>query len=276
MTAILYRPQPPLSKFVEAIWMFEGQVPQHRQERILPTGVMQMVINLHEADLRIYDRQHPDRYQSFGGGLLSGTHSEYIVIDTSQQASVIGVHFKPGGAFPLLRMPADELQDTAVSLETLWKIHAAVLREQLLTAATPLLKVRLLEQFLLAQAARPWERHPAVALALKEFTCGTLTRSISEITDQIGLSSRRFIQVFKQETGLTPKVFCRIQRFQKVLSTIGMNQDIDWVNLALECGYFDQAHFIHDFRAFSGLSPSTYLAQRTEHTNHVPLVDTTI
>ncbi|MBI4752173.1 MAG: AraC family transcriptional regulator [Acidobacteria bacterium] len=273
MTAILYRPQPPLSQFVETIWMFEGHVPQHRRERILPTGVMQMVINLHEEDLRIYDRQHPDRYQSFGGGLLSGTHSEYIVVDTSQQGSVIGVHFKPGGAFPLFRMPADELKDTAVSLETLWKIHATVLHEQLLAAATPLLKVRLLEQFLLAQAARPWERHPAVAFALNEFTRGPLTRPISEITDQIGLSSRRFIQVFKQETGLTPKVFCRIQRFQKVLATIGMNQDIDWVDLALECGYFDQAHFIHDFRSFAGLSPSTYLAHRTNHINHVPLVE---
>ena len=273
MTAILYRPQPPLSQFVEVIWMFEGQVPQYRRERILPTGVMQLVINLHQEDLRIYDRQHPDRYQSFGGGLLSGAHSEYIVIDTSPQAAVIGVHFKPGGAFPLLKMPADELQDTAVSLETLWRIHASVLREQLLAAATPLLKVRRLEHFLLAQAARPWERHPAVAFALKAFTGESLTRPISEITDQIGLSSRRFIQVFKQETGFTPKVFCRIQRFQKVLSAIGMNQDIDWVELALECGYFDQAHFIHDFRAFSGLSPSTYLAQRTAHTNHVPLVE---
>ena len=73
--------------------------------------------------------------------------------------------------------------------------------------------------------------------------------------------------------GLTPKLFCRVQRFQKVLRRIRTGREVDWTGVALDSGYFDQAHFIHDFKAFSGLSPTAYAAHRTEHLNHVPILD---
>ena len=70
---------------------------------------------------------------------------------------------------------------------------------------------------------------------------------------------------------VTPKLFCRVRRFQQVLRLIGSGRPVAWAAVAADCGYFDQAHFIHDFRAFSGINPSTYIAQRTEHLNHVPM-----
>jgi len=68
---------------------------------------------------------------------------------------------------------------------------------------------------------------------------------------------------------MTPKRFCRVQRFQRLLRRIGDGPRIDWLDAALACGYFDQAHFIHEFREFSGLSPTEYPAHRTEHVNHL-------
>ena len=97
------------------------------------------------------------------------------------------------------------------------------------------------------------------------------TRTVAEVTGLIGLSPRRFIQVFSAEVGLTPKLFCRIRRFQRVVRHIAKEERVEWADVAADCGYFDQAHFIHDFRAFSGINPTTYLAQRTEHLNHVPI-----
>jgi AraC-like DNA-binding protein len=93
------------------------------------------------------------------------------------------------------------------------------------------------------------------------------------VTAQVGLSARRFIDVFGGEVGLTPKLFCRVRRFQKVLRGVAHGRRADWAAVAADCGYFDQAHFIHDFRAFSGLSPTAYLTQRTEHLNHVPIIE---
>ena len=79
--------------------------------------------------------------------------------------------------------------------------------------------------------------------------------------------------MFFDEVGLTPKQFFRVRRFQEVLALIEKRQQIEWANIALTCGYFDQSHFNHDFRAFSGLNPGTYLTHRSEHRNHVPLSD---
>lgn len=273
---MIYRthiPQPPLSDFVELFWLYEGYDPPHAKERVLPTGTMELVINLRNDELRVYDRRDHPRFQSFRGCLISGAHSEFVVIDTASQASIMGVHFKPGGAFPFLQLPAGELRDAHVSLDTLWGATAGDLRHRLLEAETPETKFRVLEQSLLAQAAWPLRRHPAVVFALKEFQSVPHAQTISEVTGRIGLSPRRFIQVFSEQVGLTPKLFCRIRRFQEVLHVIGREQRIEWAELALACGYFDQAHFIHDFRAFSSLNPTTYLALRGEHFNHVPLGD---
>ena len=93
------------------------------------------------------------------------------------------------------------------------------------------------------------------------------------MVEQVGFSQRRFIQLFSDEVGLTPKLFCRVNRFQRVVRRLATMNEVDWAQVALDCGYYDQAHFIHDFQAFAGITPSAYLQDRTEHLNHVPLVD---
>jgi AraC-like DNA-binding protein len=272
-----YKPPPPLSDFVEVIWLSEGFAQAHTKERKLPDGSMGLVINLHEDSFRIYDRWDPNRCETFRGCLLSGVQSEFIVIDTANQASIMGVHFKPGGGFPFFGMPASELYDVHVPLDALWGTKAGELRERLLEAETPKAKFAIVELYLLAQIARPFARHPAVAFALKEIQSAPQHRAIADLTEQIGLSPRRFIQVFSEEVGLTPKLFCRVRRFQQVLHSLHEGpldgRQIDWAGIASSCGYFDQAHFIRDFRAFSGLNPSVWFMLRGEHINHVPLKD---
>lgn len=266
-----YIPRPPLSEFVGSLWYYEGDNPQHEKERVLPTGTMEIVINLRDDSLRVYDGKDLDRFRSFRGSLVCGAHSGFFAIDTAEQACIMGVAFKPGGAFPFLGLPAGELHDAHVSLETLWGTRAVEVRDRLLEAGTPAARLSVLERNLLAQASRPLVQHPAVTFALKEFGDASHARKVSEVAGRIGLSHRRFIQVFSEEVGLTPKLFCRVLRFQEVLRLIGSRQRVEWADVALGCGYFDQAHFIHDFRAFSGLTPTSYLVHRGEHPNHVPL-----
>jgi len=223
--------------------------------------------------VRVYDRQDLGKYDKLRGAALVGPHSEFFVIDTAQQRNVIGVHFKPGGAFPFLPLPADELHGRHISLEDVWGGWAAELRERLLAAKSLAGRFCILEAALLARLWRPLERHPAVDFALGRFRGGPQTPTVGEVTEESGLSSRRFIELFRQQVGLTPKLFCRVRRFQEVLRRVAPGQRIDWTDVALSCGYFDQAHFIHDFRAFSGISPTMYAELRTEHTNHVPIYE---
>lgn len=270
MIRYLHSPGPPLSRFVDLFWYYAGLTHPHKKERLLPEGSAELVINLREDRCHVYNRERQEEFQSFPGAIVCGPHSNFFVIDTESQAEVIGIHFKSGGSFPFFKHPADELQNLHVGLDALWGSRAGELRERVLAPATPQEKVLVLERFLLAQAFRGLVRHPAVGFALGEFQKPELPL-VAAVSNQIGLSSRHFIQLFSQEVGLSPKLFCRVRRFQRVVQSLDNANDVDWAEIALGCGYFDQAHFIHDFKAFSGISPSAYLALMTEHRNHVPI-----
>ncbi len=266
-------PGPPLSGFVAQLWIFEGPAGPHFKERILPTGGAQLVVNLLEDSIRVYDREDPRRVERSRGAGLAGPHSQHFVIDTAEQRSCVGIVFRPGGVFPFFGLPAAELQNANVGLEALWGARSAALRDRLLEAPTPEARFEVLEQALRAAAVREEARHPAVRFALREFLTVPQTRNIGQITAQLSLSPRRFIQLFSAQVGLTPKLFCRVRRFQEVLQRIPQTGPgpVDWAEVALATGYFDQAHLIRDFRAFSGLTPAALLALPREHRNHVPL-----
>jgi AraC-like DNA-binding protein len=273
MLYLTHIPGPPLNEFIELLWFYDGfPARAHKKERLMPDGSVELVINLKQDEARIYDRDDLEKCERMPGTLLCGPHSNFFVIDTAEQDSVIGIHFKPGGAFPFFKSPASELHNLHVSLEDLWGAEAGLLRERLLETSTPREKLQVLEECLLARAFKPLERHRAVNFALALFRNIHTAPAISQVSDQIGISSRRFIQLFSDQVGLTPKLFCRVRRFQRVLQAIYKGGELDWVDLAAGCGYFDQAHFIHDFNAFSGMNPTTYRAVKTEHVNHVPIL----
>ena len=259
-------PSPPLRDFVFDFWLYDGYTGPHGRERILPSGTIELVINLREDELRIYDAERPARCRRLSGALVSGAYSGFFVSDTVEEASIMGVHFRPGGAFPFLGLPAGELADAHVDLETLWGRRAAVeLRERLCAAATPGERFRLLDEALVARLSRPPEHHYAVPAALEVFARMDARVTMREMIRRIGLSQRRFIQVFAAEVGMTPKVFSRVQRFHRALALARRDAAPDWARLALDCGYFDQSHLIHDFKVFSGLNPTEFVRQRSEH-----------
>ncbi|MDE0856877.1 MAG: helix-turn-helix domain-containing protein [Nevskia sp.] len=273
MIARHYRPAAPLSAFVDLFWYYAGFVREHSKERLLPTGTIELVINLREDEVRTYDPDDTSLCQRLPGSVVVGAHSRYFVLDTAEQNDVIGIHFKPGGAFPFLAPPADAFRDAHVPLDAIWGGSVARLRERLLAAPTPEAKFALLEGALLEHVSDQAQPHAAVAHAIRCLDGAPHLHTITRLTERIGLSPKRFIQLFSQQVGLTPKLYCRVQRFQRVVQTVQRQGRVDWADVAAGCGYYDQAHFIRDFRAFSGLNPSAYLGSRGEYINHVPMRD---
>jgi AraC-like DNA-binding protein len=267
-----YVPRPPLSDFVGLFWYREGYNPAHARERCLPGGSAELIINLHQDMLPVFDRQNPAKFQPGPGSVLYGPHSEYFVIDPCQ-VSILGVHFKPGGVFPFFNLSASELHNNIVSLDALWGRQTDELRNRLLEAETTAARFRLLEQMLLTKARQPLVKHPAITFALSKFPNSPHTRTIHTLAEHIGLSQTRLIALFREQVGLTPKLYGRVQRFQAVLHLLERPQPVGWVDASLTCGYFDQSHFIHDFRTFSGFNPTAYLAQRSNRLSHVSLMD---
>ncbi len=266
-------PVPPLDSCVERLWLLID-APAHSKERIAPSGTIDLVINLHENELRIYDPAKPEQGKRFSGALVSGTQSGPFVIDPRERVSVMGVHFRPGGAFPFLRTSANELADAHVDLEALWGTSAIELRDRLCEAKTPSERFDLLEDALVAHLFRPLERHYAVQFALDAFGRADSGLAIRDVARDAGLSQRRFTQLFAREIGMSPKLFCRVRRFRQALETVRHAALPNWAQVAVDCGYYDQAHLIHDFQSFSNLSPTEYVRQRSECVmqNHATLV----
>jgi AraC-like DNA-binding protein len=254
-----YKPNPSLSKFVDNFWLYEGYEPDHKTELILPTGTLELVINLRQNELRIYDAERPENCSRLSGAIVSGASGRGFAPDTAEEAFIIGVHFKPGGAFPFLGLPAGDLADTHVDLESLWGPSAGRLRERLCEARTSAERFQLLQEAMLSRLCHDLEQHYAVSAALEMFGKNQAGPRVREVAKYLGLSQRRFIQVFKAEVGITPKLFSRIQRFQHTRTFTQHNPSINWADLAVDLGYYDQSHFIREFLEFSGLSPTDYI-----------------
>ena len=247
-----------MSELVDFFWIYDGYGPAHSLERLLPTGTMELIFTM-DADRRV----------TCG---VAGPRSESLVLDTSQPFSAIAVHFRTGGGFPFFGVPSSELHNRTATLDLMWGSDATAISDRLWESTDSAERFRILEQTLLRKGRGRFGGHPAVRYALDAFGRSNGTRAVGDVVQRIGLSAKRFADVFRSEVGLTPKAFCRIRRFNEVLRRIESLTDVDWADVALSCGYFDQAHFNHDFREFAGLTPSNYLRQRISRT-HVALTD---
>jgi AraC-like DNA-binding protein len=254
-----YIPEPPLSAFVETIWwMTDGRATASR-ERICPNGAMALVVHLTGRHLSFF---HGDNRQSVRVPLLAGPFSKSFLVDRSEFTAVLGVRFKPGAGRVFFPVPPHELHNIDVALGDLDPREAVRLMDELLSAGTLAARFRVLERYLAGKIPSGLPPHPAVEHAIREFQKTPGVRAIADVQSETGFSHTRFNQIFREHVGLTPKLFCRILRFQTVLRQIEIGHPVNWAGVAAGCGYFDQAHLIHDFRAFAGITPVAYVQKQ--------------
>jgi AraC-like DNA-binding protein len=254
MPSSFYTPHAPLDALVDFFWIYEGYTAPHQREQVMPVPTLDVVFTLDSSG------------RASSG--ISGARSEAFLLDTSLPFSAIGIHFRPGGGFPFFGIPAGELHNQTVSLDTLWSGFARTVSDQLWETPGAEARFLILERALLARARGRFDRHPVVMRAVALFDRSHGALSVGQVVRRTGISQRRLVELFWNEVGLSPKRFCRVRRFNDVLRRVESFSDVDWTEVAHVCGYFDQAHFNHDFRAFAGLSPSEYLRRRVAR-NHV-------
>src|SRR5215217_5782470 len=114
-------------------------------------------------------------------------------------------------------------------------------------------RFQVMEEVLTRRLRGSRKGHPAIPLALHVLGPAGTGASIRDVAREVGMCRRRFSSVFAAQVGLTPKLFCRILRFQQARTLADQGPKLDWAQLASTCGYFDQSHLINDFQEFSGL-----------------------
>jgi AraC-like DNA-binding protein len=263
-------PAAPLAPFIRKLWYARVEQAAHQRERILPNGCVQVILNL--ARDYVLDCCEGSLELRRPPALVVGARSVYEIVDTSDMADLIGIVFSPGGFTPFASDAAHCFSNQSVALDSIWACDTQPLRDRLREIDSPQVRLQCLEQFLVARFTSRLEsrqRPPQIQFALRYFAHNPSIASVRETARQIGWSERRFSQVFREEVGLTPKVWCRIQRFQQAVRQLHAGADIRWAELALDCGYYDQSHFANEFRAFSGVDATTYSARRTVWANHI-------
>ncbi|MET3180941.1 UNVERIFIED_ORG: AraC-like DNA-binding protein [Variovorax guangxiensis] len=271
-------PSPHLRPFVRLMWASApAEKPAERpgaREHVLPTGGMHLVFRLGGPPLRLFRNGADADGFTVGHAMVGGARSAFFVRDVSIQTHSVGVMLHPGAARALLGAPEGALAECHTPLDALWGADAGFALEQLQGAASLEHQLAILEALLSARlAARAMHGlHPAVAQALASLSSADddgQAVAIRELVKQSGYSHRRFIELFRGMTGIAPKQYARMLRFDRVLGQFVLDPTRPWVELALEAGYSDQAHFNREFLAIAGMSPQAYRRAAPASSRHV-------
>jgi AraC-like DNA-binding protein len=259
---------PVLGPHVEHLWMVHGYLPARWRNMILPDGAMELIVNLGDAQ-KLCAQDNPAKHTIFRNSWISGERTGPIVIDEIGSVHLVGVRLRAGGAWPFLAVPLHEFTDRVVELETVVGREINGLREQLGEAPDDDARFDLLESWLVQRALSRTQPTRSVSYALQMIHSGLDAVRIGKIAKTIGISHKHLLREFDRCVGLTPKLFARLCAFQRVIRSVGQKTEVDWAGTAARCGYHDQAHLIHEFRAFSGLTPAHYLTKRGPFLNYL-------
>lgn len=252
----LRRPDGPVAPFVESVWFARGQM-AHGRERIAPTGSSIAVFVLGSPIVQV-PRNGAGTSFVADTGWLAGPHDGPVINAPTAETFAVGIVTTPVGCRAAFGVDPAPIRGRVVDLPTVWP-PARRLRAGLLAAADPLSALDLVEQTLLSglDASVPGWQRCAEAVALLETNP---RRRIAELADELGITHAHLDREFVRLSGLTPRAMARILRLRRLLAGLDIFDEVNWTGLAAYWGWFDQSHFIRDFKRYTGVTPTTYLA----------------
>jgi AraC-like DNA-binding protein len=250
-------PQFPLNKHVECFWTLESSAPSTQPERILPDGCVELILNFGAK----FSEHCEGKRQLQPRNLLVGQMTGPILISPTGAVQLLGIRFHPGGTVPFLRVPLHEITDRVVELGSLSSTLERDLIRVTSEAVSLAEKIRAVEGFLTKCLVHgkhdPWLMRLAATIVDSR---GLV--SVDQLAGDAGVSSRQLERRFLREVGLGPKLLGRIIRFQQVFRAVEQSNNA-WADIALECGYYDQAHLIRDFNQFAQQTPAVLFSSQS-------------
>ncbi len=266
---LFHQPVVLLRTYVQFI-VYSEYKPPHEIDRLIPDGTVNLIIELGELPQYIYDNDDLSEKSKHTGVWLSGIQTEYLSISSANRGMIV-IQFHPSGAHPILHIPVKELSNLVVDAGLILGDSIYELRDRMLEEPSIGKRIDLAENWLLGRVTEQSIPESVVQYAVEQTLQNPSEINIELLIKKIGYSHRHFVQLFKRFVGISPKQYQRIVRFNKVLESINRGECINWAKLSLECGYYDQAHFVKEFKSFSGLNPKEYLIEKGEYSNYVPI-----
>jgi AraC-like DNA-binding protein len=266
-------PAPRLARHVLGYCGYEEETVGFTRRRELPSGEVIVIIGFGSELETTYPQRTPGRVARVRS-FVAGLHDTHCLVESPGTQAGIQLNLTPLGAHLLLGARMDELANRVVGLDSLLGRDADLLVERLYEAPGWNRRFEILDRMLVRRldAARP--ASPDVAWAWQRLIHSGGRLPIGELCDEVGCSRKHLLTRFNEQIGLAPKTYARVLRFQRAAHMLGHRDGASWIDerergiadsttwsdVALECGYFDQAHMNRDFREFAGASPGELVA----------------
>ena len=252
------KPSAMLCPFIRHYWVMEsGPSEMDVTERVIPTGNIQLMFHYKKPFIVC----HPDRSQTRQGqSIISGLSGSYCDVTTNGETGVIAVEFLPAGASHFFPFPMDEVENQSVALADIYGREIREVEQRIGEVGDLKEKVRIIEAFLMKRFCPITGYNEALIRTGVGFIKQNRGQvAISALASHLFVSPKSLERKFSAYLGKTPKQFIKLVRFHEVILDIERNRMLDLTEIAYRNGYFDQSHFIREFKTYSGYTPKEYL-----------------
>ena len=228
------------------------------RRREVPICAFPLIINF-GAPFRFVDPARPVDGPRMLGTFAAGMYDSYVIVESRGDSCCIQVNFTPIGARLFFQLPLSELSNRSLGLDELYGDQSWRVVEALAEAGDWDWRFDLLDALIAKRIARARSPRREIQWAWRKLQETNGKLEIGDLAEELGWSHKHLIAQFRDQLGTPPKRLGRVLRFQRAIERIGACEAPRWVELAFDCGYFDQSHMIREFREFAGCTPEEYV-----------------
>jgi AraC-like DNA-binding protein len=253
-----YQPHHLLSAYIECYWSALADRPPFReQESLIPDGTIELMFNFGDDYAQIVD----EKKVQVKGSHIIGIRKQSLLISQTHKQNIFSVRFKPGGSYPFFRIPAYLFSNTFITIDDLLTTDYTILEDQLANAKSNEARVQLMNLFLLAKLDTLPDAFLFVAKCSKALLQNPAIK-INDLACQFNTNYKMMERRFNTVLGLTPSELLKIKRFNDAVLAMYSCRHHSLTDIAYECGYYDQSHFIREFKQLSHFTPREFLQEQ--------------
>lgn len=258
----VHQPQEKLARYIKYYWTLhnDDDLMPHSRERIFPDGCIELIFNYADP-MRKFEN---DTGVIQPRNIVHGQLKKFIELESTGKIGLFSTRFQAAGLQPFIDFDVSELTDKSMTVAEIWNEEGQQLERDMKMAKNSEARIAVVEAFLLQRLAKSRKKDAAISLCVDAIVASDGMVTIDELSEKFNLGKRHLERKFLSSVGLSQKLFSRIVRFNNVLQLIEDKDFRTFTNVAHEGGFYDQAHFIRDFKEFTGLNPKQYFSENLE------------
>ena len=252
-----YMPCQNLRPFVELYWEgnFNVDASGRTSIKMIPNGCLELIIHLNDLHC---DLEKDNTWSQTPDYMILGLFTKPCEVRFKNFVKVFAVRFKPEGLYNVFGLPASMLKDRYEDMQLILGNGFRDFCHRLKEEKDIIAMIKCAENYLLNNLLDRKIGRNYINLAA-EIIRKTKGARIEDLADKLFISQRQLEREFKDKLGISPKQYLRLTRVNEVFRLLNDNQMLDLTSIAYQCGYFDQAHFINDFKKITGYNPSIFI-----------------